>query len=331
MTADERPAVVIDCDPGHDDTVAIVVAARHSELLGITTVSGNAPLAHVTRNALAVCELFGIDVPVHPGCARPLIDPPRHAPAVHGESGLGGTSLPPPARSPGAAHGVEFLIETTRARPGCWLVPMGPLTNIALALRLDPGIVDRVAGISLMGGGAHTGNVTPTAEFNVWADPEAAAIVFDSGAALRMAGLDVTHQVRMTAGDGRRLGAAGGPRAEFLADLLGYYGRHGRAGEDDEDNEGSPMHDPLAVLAVTHPHLFTHVDRPVRVELAGGTRGMTVVDQRGYAPAGGTTCAVAEAVDAPAVRTLILDTLLDAADPATDPATDPAADPAVRD
>lgn len=321
MTADQRPAVVVDCDPGHDDTVAIVVAARHSELLGITTVSGNAPLAHVTRNALAVCELFGIDVPVHAGCARPLIDTPRHAPTVHGESGLGGTSLPPPARSPGAAHAVEFLIETTRARPGCWLVPMGPLTNVALALRLDPGIVDRVAGISLMGGGAHTGNVTPTAEFNVWADPEAAAIVFDSGAALRMAGLDVTHQVRMTAENGRCLGAVGGPRAEFLADLLAYYGRRGQAGGDDE---GSPMHDPLAVLAVTHPHLFTHVDRPVRVELAGGTRGMTVVDQRGYAPAGDATCAVAEAVDAPAVRALILDTLLDAADP-------DAADPAVRD
>ena len=301
--------MLIDCDPGHDDTVAIVVAARHTDLVGITTVSGNAPLADVTRNALAVCELFGIDVAVHAGCARPLIEAARHAPAVHGESGLGGTSLPPPTRTPGDAHAVEYLIETTRARPGCWLVPMGPLTNIALALRLDPTMADRIAGISLMGGGAHVGNVTPTAEFNVWADPEAAAIVFEAGARvpLRMAGLDVTHQVRMSADDGDGLRAAGGERGTFLADLLLFYGRTGGAGRGEA---GSPMHDPLAVLAVTHPHLFTHVEREVRVELAGGARGTTIVDQRAYAPTDAVNCAVAEAVDAAGLRALILDTLL---------------------
>lgn len=305
----ERPAVIVDCDPGHDDTVALVMASHHTELLGVTTVSGNAPLADVTRNALAVTELFAVDVPVHAGADRPLVAPARHAPAVHGESGLGGTSLPPPTRTAGAGHAVEYLIETTRARPGCWLVPMGPLTNIALALRLDPTVLDRVAGISLMGGGATVGNVTPTAEFNVWADPEAASIVFGAAARVpvRMAGLDVTHQVRMTAADGDRLRAVGGDRGRFLADLLAFYGRRGRAGPADE---GSPMHDPLAVLAVTHPHLFTHVPRSVQVELAGGTRGMTVVDRRHHAPTDTATCGVAETVDAPAVRTLVLDTLL---------------------
>lgn len=308
----ERPAVILDCDPGHDDTVALVVAARHAELVGVTTVSGNAPLADVTRNALAVTELFGIDVPVHAGSPRPLVAPARHAPAVHGETGLGGTSLPAPTRTAGAAHAVEFLIEATRARPGCWLVPIGPLTNIALALRLDPGLLDRIAGISLMGGSATTGNVTPTAEFNVWADPEAAAVVFGAGAtvALRMAGLDVTHQVRMTAEDGDRLRATGTPQGAFLADLLAYYGRSGRGGG--RAPVGSPMHDPLAVLAVTHPHLFTHERRPVHVELAGDARGMTVVDTRPHAPADADTCDVAEAVDAAAVRSLILDTLLEA-------------------
>ena len=309
----ERPAVIVDCDPGHDDTVALVVAAHHTDLVGVTTVSGNAPLVDVTRNALAVTELFGIDVPVHAGAHRPLVAPARHAPAVHGESGLGGTSLPPPSRTTGTGHAVEYLIETTRSRPGCWLVPVGPLTNIALALRLDPTILDRVAGISLMGGGATVGNVTPTAEFNVWADPEAAAIVFEAGGQVpvRMAGLDVTHQVRMTAADGDRLRETGGARGAFLADVLAYYGRKGRAGPADQ---GSPMHDPLAVLAVAPPHRVTHPRRPVHVELAGGTRGMTVVDRRHHAPTDTATCDVAEAVDAAAVRTLILDTLLAACD-----------------
>ena len=311
----ERPALILDCDPGHDDTVAIVVAARHAELVGITTVSGNAPLADVTRNALAVAELFDLDVAVHPGSPRPLVAPARHAAEVHGATGLGGTSLPEPTREVGAVHAVEYLLETTRARPGCWLVPVGPLTNIALALRLDPNLAGRIAGISLMGGGATTGNVTPTAEFNVWADPEAAAIVFEAGAhvPLRMAGLDVTHQVRMHAGDGDRLRATGSDRGAFLADLLAYYGRRGRGG--DRAPAGSPMHDPLAVLAVTHPHLFTHERRPVHVELTGTTRGMTVVDTRPYAPADADTCDVAEAVDAEVVRALILDTLLAACTP----------------
>ena len=189
------------------------------------------------------------------------------------------------------------------------------LSGDALALRLDPGLPDRIAGISLMGGGATTGNVTPTAEFNVWADPEAAAVVFEAGASvpLRMAGLDVTHRVRMHGEDGDRLRATGTARGAFLADLLAYYGRSGRGG--DRAPAGSPMHDPLAVLAVTHPHLFTHERRPVHVELAGTTRGMTVVDTRPYAPADATTCDVAEAVDAEAVRRLILDTLLEACTP----------------
>lgn len=311
----ERPAVIIDCDPGHDDTVALVVAAQHTELVAITTVSGNAPLADVTRNALAVAELFGIDVPVHAGADRPLVAPARHAPTTHGESGLGGTSLPSPTRTVGADHAVDFLIESTRARPGCWLMPVGPLTNIALAIRLDPTILDRIAGISLMGGGATIGNVTPTAEFNVWADPEAAAIVFEAGAQvpLRMAGLDVTHQVRMTAEDGDALRAVGDARGAFLADVLAYYGGRGHEGAGAE--HGSPMHDPLAVLAVTHPHLFTHTRRPVHVELGGTTRGMTVVDRRLHAPADEANCDVAEAVDAPAIRALILDTLLTACTP----------------
>lgn len=302
----ERPAVLLDCDPGHDDVVAMLVAARHAELVGITTVCGNAPLVDVTRNALAVCDLFGLDVPVHAGCDRPLIGEPRHAAAVHGESGLGGTSLAEPARTQGEPHAVEFLIETTRARPGCWLVPIGPLTNVALAIRLDPGLVDRLAGISLMGGGAQFGNVTPTAEFNIWSDPEAAAIVFGSGGRVQMVGRDVTHQLGVTASHAEPFIAAGGPRATFLADLLFFYGAKG-AGRP------SPMHDPLAVLAVTHPDLLDFVDRQVTISLSGDTRGMTVVDQRWFASPDHAGCAVAEGVDADAALALVLDTLRDLA------------------
>ena len=306
----ERPAASPDLAAAHDDDPPIVVAAQHTDLVGVTTVSGNAPLADVTRNALAITGLFGLDVPVHAGCDRPLVAPARHAAEVHGATGLGGTSLPEPTRRAGTAHAVEYLLEATRARPGCWLVPVGPLTNIALALRLDPGLLDRIAGISLMGGGATTGNVTATAEFNVWADPEAAAIVFEAGARvpLRMAGLDVTHQVRMHGEDGDRLRATGTARGAFLADVLAYYGRSGRGG--DRAPPGTPTHDPLAGLAHPHPPRFTHARPPVHVELAGTTRGMTVVDTRPHAPTDAATCDVAEAVDADVLRRLILDTLL---------------------
>ena len=166
-----RPQLVIDCDPGHDDAMALVLAHHVAEILAITTVGGNAPLLDVTDNALVTTQVFGIDVDVHAGCARPLVAPPRHAPQVHGERGFDGPTLPVLERRVASEDGVEVLIETVRANEGATIVSLGPMTNVALALRSAPDLARRVAGISFMGGSADVGNHTPVGEFNVLVDP----------------------------------------------------------------------------------------------------------------------------------------------------------------
>ena len=270
--------VILDCDPGHDDAIAMVVAARHTNLLGITTVAGNAPLESTTCNALVMRDLLGIDTPVHAGASRPLVAPPRHAGYVHGESGLDGAELPSPLGPPASRDAVGFIIDTVRDNDGVWLVPTGPLTNIALAIRSAPDMASRLAGISFMGGGLY-GNRTPTAEFNIWADPEAAAIVLDYGGPLVMAGLDATHQFQATPERIEQLRVVPGRLAATLADLMRFFTetyvkRH-------ENMRGAAVHDPLAVMALTHPGLFTRSFSHVVVETAGEhTRGMTVIDQR---------------------------------------------------
>ena len=147
------PKMIVDCDPGHDDAIALVVAARFAELVGVTTVAGNAPITATTRNARIILDMIGSTAPLHQGAHRPLVAPPRHAAYVHGESGLDGADLPEPSRPADSQDAVEFLIESCRATEGIWLVPTGPLTNIALALRAAPDLASRIAGISLMGGG----------------------------------------------------------------------------------------------------------------------------------------------------------------------------------
>jgi inosine-uridine nucleoside N-ribohydrolase len=270
--------IILDCDPGHDDAIAIVVAARHTKLLGITTVAGNAPLESTTRNAIVVRDLLGIDVPVHAGANRPLVAPPRHAGYIHGESGLDGADLPTPSGPPASRDGVAFIIDTVRDHDGVWLVAIGPLTNIALALRTAPDLAARIAGISLMGGGLF-GNHTASAEFNIWADPDAAAIVFAYGGPLVMAGLDVTHQFLATPERIDLIRVLPGRLAATLADLLQFFShtymsRHGGMG-------GAAVHDPCAVMALTHPELFTRSFAHVAIETVGEhTRGMTVIDQR---------------------------------------------------
>ena len=298
--------VLLDCDPGHDDVVAMLVAHRFCDLVAVTTVSGNAPVVDCTRNALITAELFDLSAPVYEGCDRPLVQPAIHAPSVHGGNGLGGPTMAEPTRTVGRGHAVEVIIESTREREGLWLIPTGPLTNIALAIRLDPGLTERVAGISLMGGAIGAGNVTATAEFNVWCDPEAASVVFGCGAALKMTGLDVTHQVLVGRSEADGVRSIGGPRAEFLADLLTFFAE--RYGER-SGLAGGPMHDPLAVLAVTHPQFFGFAELPVHVELAGGQRGTTVVDRRDTSSPAPATCSAAVTVDAPALLALIVETL----------------------
>lgn len=306
------PRILVDCDPGHDDAVMLVMAARHAEVVGITTVSGNAPLDAVTRNALAVCELLDWDVPVHAGAARPLLSEPFHAPEVHGEGGMDGTDLPEPARAPAGHDAVAFLSEATRAEEGLWLVATGPLTNVALALRADPDLDRRLAGISFMGGGAGEGNVTAAAEFNVWADPEAAAVVVGARCPVLMSGLDVTRTYLADRDLSARVRALANPVASFVADLFDH--ELDRFGSYATSVDAPPIHDPVALLAVTHPHLVATRRTPILVE-TGGThsRGATIVDRRlatrDGRPPGSATTAWVHGLDAAAAREVLVDSL----------------------
>jgi inosine-uridine nucleoside N-ribohydrolase len=275
-----RPSVIVDCDPGHDDVFAMVVANHYANLLGITVVHGNAPLSRTLPNTLISCDVFGINAPVFAGAERPLIAPPRNAPHIHGESGLGGPELPPVTRTAEKTHAVEAIIELVRKHEGdgVWLMPLGPLTNIALALRMAPDLGKRIAGISLMGGGTLHGNRAPHAEFNIWADPEAASVVFNYGGPLKMVGLNTTHQVVITKEFVERVAALKTRKATFAAELLDFFST--TYGEQ-LGVYGGPLHDPCAVFAVTHPQLFDLRPKRVDIELYGEfTRGMTAVDER---------------------------------------------------
>jgi inosine-uridine nucleoside N-ribohydrolase len=296
--------MIVDCDPGHDDAMALVVAARHADVLGVTTVAGNAPLHSTTRNARIVLDLIGSQITVHSGASRPLVAPPHDASHVHGKSGLDGADLPEPSRGPDSENAVEFIIETCRANEGVWLVPIGPLTNIALALRAAPDLGSRIAGISLMGGGTF-GNVTAAAEFNIWADPEAADIVFTYGGKLLMSGLDVTHQLQATPSRLARIREIPGKMPQVLADLLAFYSKSYI--NSHRDMTGAAVHDPCAVLALTHPELFSISPEHVVIELtAEHTRGMTLVDRRQYSKPVAPNCDVVWGVeDEPAFDVLI--------------------------
>ncbi len=275
----ECPRLIVDCDPGHDDTLALVLADVRGELVGVTTVGGNAPLVDVTRNALLVGQMYGIDAPVHRGAARPLVAEPRNALHIHGTHGLAGPVLPELERAVASDDAVEWIIETTRADEGIWLVPIGPMTNIATVFRLAPDVVDRIAGLSFMGGSADVGNHGPVSEFNTLVDPEALHIVLTAGVAdVRMAGLDLTHQFVVDDALEADLRAIGGTGAVFAADMVGAYldNVEGWVGR-----RRGGLHDPCAVLAVTDPDVISFTDRHVGVELRGElTRGMTVVDRR---------------------------------------------------
>ncbi len=292
------PPIILDCDPGHDDAIAMVVAARHTRLLGVTTVAGNAPLEATTRNAIIVRDLLDIDAPVHSGASRPLVAEPKHAGYVHGESGMDGADLPEPSGPPASTDAIGFIIDTCRTNDGVWLVPTGPLTNIALALRAAPDLGARIAGISLMGGGSF-GNRTAVAEFNIWADPDAASIVFGYGGPLIMSGLDLTHQFQATPERIARVRALPGRLAAVLADLFEFFS--GSYVRRHHDMQGAAVHDPCAVLALTHPDLFSHRPSHVVVETTGEhTRGQTVIDRRNLREVPAANCDLLTAVDADA-------------------------------
>ena len=304
-----RPRVILDCDPGLDDAVAIALALAHAEVLGITTVGGNVGIEHTTANAIAVCELLGrTDVPVHAGHDEPLRGPlVARATAYHGPTGTGDVVFTP-GRPADSEDAIGFIVEAARAHADVWLIATGPLTNVAHALAAAPDLVDRLAGISWMGGSATHGNVTAAAEFNCFADPEAAAAVFAAGhRELSMAGLDVTLTVTLDRLwiDDLAARLAGRPVA-VLADLLAYYERGTRARTT---LAGTPVHDALAVVRVTHPHLVAGTRRPVQVVTEGPTRGMTLVDRRPARRPEPANALVLEWADAAGLRELVADTL----------------------
>jgi pyrimidine-specific ribonucleoside hydrolase len=274
-----RP-VILDCDPGHDDALAITLALARPELdvLGITTVGGNSPLANTTRNALRILALLGrSDVPVAAGAERPLLREPWTPVEFHGASGLDGADLPEPAAAP-RPEGALALAERLVAGAGApvTLVATAPLTNVALLLRARPRLRDRIERICLMGGSLGEGNTTASAEFNIWQDPEAAAIVFESGIPISMMGLDVTHRALFLEPDVARLAALGTRAARIWVDLLRFFAVYHRRryGWD-----GSPIHDAVAVAHLAVPGLVTTRTLRVDVETQGDlTRGRTVAD-----------------------------------------------------
>lgn len=272
-----RPRLLIDCDPGLDDALAILSAAKYADVQAITTVSGNVDCDKTTHNALVIAQLAEIDAPVVRGAEAPLVVPPVFADHVHGESGLEGPVLPELTRSVAGTDAVQAILDVT-GEGDVTLVPIGPLTNVAQVVERDPTWATRVKEIVLMGGSTTGGNVTAAAEFNFWADPHAAAIVFQSGAPIRMLGLNLTQQVRMGGVHRDRLRKETTPTAVFAADLLEYYS--GFALEHYGVELGA-MHDPCAVLAVTHPELFKFEERRIDIETTGElTRGMSIVDER---------------------------------------------------
>jgi purine nucleosidase len=298
--------IILDCDPGIDDALAIAFAAGcpDLDLLGITTVAGNVGLPLTTANAQRVAEFVGIgDTPVTPGAAAPLLRDPIDARLIHGDSGLGGAQLPDPVSRPAGGHAIDYLIDTIQAAPGeITLVATGPLTNIALAVHREPRLVTQVRDFVIMGGSASRGNVTPAAEFNIAADPEAAAITFHAGWTVTMVGLDVTLQARATAAVRDRMRPLGTLASQLLLPALERYasdadplaaaaagasgasgasGAAGAAGASEADGAGPAVHDVLAVAHVTAPTLLGLVPARVEVETAGRwTAGMTVTDFR---------------------------------------------------
>ena len=274
--------IILDCDPGHDDAIALLLALASPELrlLGVTTVSGNQTLDKTTANAIRVLDHVGrSDMPVAAGAARPLIRARHVAAEVHGETGLDGPDLPPPGREPEPAHAIEWIAHTLRenATP-VTLVPTGPLTNVALFLTRYPELVAKIERVVLMGGAVGEGNVTPAAEFNIWADPEAAHLVFTSGLNLTMVGLDVTHKALMTPTHTATLASAGNA-GKLVADLFNFYAQfHAR----EYGWDGAPVHDAVAMAHVLDPTLLETAYRGVIVVIGAElSRGRTHVDLRG--------------------------------------------------
>ena len=310
--------IILDCDPGHDDAVAILLAHGNPdiELLAVTTVMGNQTLEKVTRNALAVGTIAGITgVPFAAGCGRPLVRTIETAPSIHGETGMDGPVQPESTIELDPRHAVDLIIDTVMAHePGTvTLVPTGGLTNIALAARKEPRIVERVKEVVLMGGGYHVGNWSAVAEFNIIIDPEAAHIVFNEKWPVVMVGLDLTHQALATPDVVAKNAAVGTGPARFVMELMEFFTQ---TYKDAQGFDFPPVHDPCAVAYVIDPSIVTTRKVPVDIELQGTlTLGMTVADFRAPAP---DDCTTSVAVDLDHARfwDLVTDALVRIGEPA---------------
>ena len=280
--------IILDCDPGLDDAVAILLAHGNPEieLLAITTVVGNQTLEKVTRNALLVADVAGITgIPIAAGCDRPLVRKITTAGHVHGESGMGTAAYPPEFKNKvDDRHAVKLIIDLVMSHEAktITLVPTGGLTNIAMAARLEPRIVERVQEVVLMGGGYHMGNCSAVAEFNIKIDPEAAHIVFNESWPVTMVGLDLTHQALATPEVLQRVKEVGTKPSAFMLEIMDYYSKIYKR---NRLMEAAPVHDPCAVAYVIDPTVMTTERVPVNIELSGElTLGMTVADFRNPRP-----------------------------------------------
>ncbi|MFI2240443.1 uridine-preferring nucleoside hydrolase UriH [Streptomyces chrestomyceticus] len=275
--------IILDCDPGHDDAIAMLLAYGNPDidLVAVTTVVGNQTLEKVTRNALSVARIAGITgVPFAAGSPRPLVRTIENAPEIHGDTGLDGPDLPEPNFELDRRHAVDLIIDTVMSHePGeITIVPTAGLTNIALAVRKEPRIAERVREVVLMGGGFHEGNWSAVAEFNIVIDPHAAHIVFNERWPVTMVGLDLTHQALATPEVTKKIADVGTEPAKFVLELLDFFRD---AYRENQGFEYPPVHDPCAVAYVIDPDVMTVRKAPVDIELTGGlTMGMTVTDFR---------------------------------------------------
>ncbi len=275
--------LILDCDPGQDDAVALLLAMSSPDeldILGITTVAGNVPLELTQRNARMMCDIAGVsDLPVYAGCSRPMLREPITAESIHGNTGVDGVDVFEPVTALQEQHAADFIVETLRAaeEDSITLVPTGPLTNIGTAIQCEPSILSGIKEIVLMGGAMReSGNRSPSAEFNILVDPHAADIVFKCGRPIMVMGLDVSHQVLSTRERVSRIKALGNPVANATAGMLSFFHRHDTK---KYGSEGAPLHDPCTVAYLLKPELFDSKPCNVSVETESElTMGHTAVD-----------------------------------------------------
>ena len=279
-----KQKLIYDCDPGHDDAVALMLAANSPELelLGVTAASGNQTLENTARNACQVLQWLGREeIPVYAGCGRPMVREQLTAGDIHGETGLDGPVFPPLRKAAEPEHAVAFLIRTLLNSAGdIVVVTSGPMTNLAMALRLEPRIGENIQRIVLMGGSYSNGNVTPAAEFNILADPEAAHVCFTAGRPVTMIGLDVTRKVLCYPDIVARMAQVNTSASRLFVDLMGHFCR---TQKEIYGWEGGPLHDPVTIACLLDPDLVVTKPMHVEIDLSGGpSYGRTNCDAFGY-------------------------------------------------